>query len=123
MASRAWSVQGVQAGMFDTDVLDTGPAPPPPQSEDAQALEEYGKSSLSTTLDIATGGAAQSSWAAALRAPGALCQCILQEGLGRFARQEAVHRYQPLAAPFFWASAAVTAGARRSSTRPRLASF
>ena len=112
------SAEGVQAGMFDTDVLDTGPAPPPPQSEHAQALEEYGRSSLSATLDLATGGAAASSWAAALRSPGALCQRILQEGLGRFARQEAVHRYQPLAAPFFWASAAVTASAQFDEAAP-----
>ena len=102
------AVEGVQEGMFDDDVLDTGPATPP-QSEDAKALEAHGKSSYDETMRLAAGEAATSSWAAALRSPGALCQLIMQEGLARFARQEALHRYEGLAAPFFWASAAVTA--------------
>ena len=87
--------------MFD-DELDTGPAPPP-QSEDAKALEEHGKSSISETMRLAAGEAAANSWAAAR--PGALCQLIMQEG-SRGSCAGGAPPVRGLATPFFWASAA-----------------
>lgn len=100
----------VQPGMFDSDVLGgVCQAPPPPESDEACVLREYEESSLDDALRLAAGGAAANSWQTHLRSPEALCMLLIDEGLGRLARGEALHRYEPLAEQFFWASAAVTA--------------
>ena len=80
--------EGVQAGMFDSDVLEMGdprPARVAPLTDAARALEEHGKGSLAVELRLAAGEAPANSWATALRAPAAICQLALEEGLRRLA--------------------------------------